>query len=309
MIGALAGFALVFVVTAVTVSALAAAMLGLVRRSGPLVARRAAMTAAILPVFAGVLAVGALVLQALAGADHCTVHDHHAHLCFAHGAHWGERSWVVVVLAIAGATFSARAVLAVAGYLRGDRSLRALHRTSALRDGVRIVPSERAFCFASRHGVFASSRVWAELSLDERTALLAHEQAHLGQHDLALRALLEAMLVFAAPLAADVIRGAWLRATERLCDAHAAGATSPETVARAMVSMCRLGSQPAPGFSFTPAAAELANRIRAVLDGAPLGIRAARTLAWMVLTICLALAVAGMAAAGPLHHGFETLLG
>ena len=314
MIGALAGFALVFVVTLVTTSSIAGLVLarstnGLQRR-GPLAERRAAEAAAIVPpVLAGV-AVGVLMLQSVIGIDHCTVHGHHAHLCFAHGGEWIERAWVVVVLAVAGVTFAARAAIAAVTYLRGAASIRALRAASEPCGDVRIVASERAFCFVARGGVYVSSRVWSKLADGERAALVAHDRAHERNGDLAKRLVLEIALVFSAPLVGDVMRATWLRASERLCDAHAADVTDPETVARAMVAMCRLGTaRPAASFAFTPVARELAGRIEAVLEGGPLGERAARGLVRVTISCCVMLALAGIAAAEPLHHAFETLLG
>jgi Zn-dependent protease with chaperone function len=211
---------------------------------------------------------------------------------------------------MAAATFVARALIMTITHIRGARSIRDLHRLSRQRGDVRIVESDRVFCFVARRGVFVSSRVWNTLPEGERAAVVAHEDAHLRQGDLRMRVVLEALLLFAAPLAGDRVRSAWLRATERLCDAHAASVTEPETVARAMVSMCRLGaSQPVPSFAFTPAARELADRIEAVLAGGPLGHGAAKTCARAAFVCCLALAVVGIVAAEPIHHAFETLLG
>lgn len=315
MTGAIAGFALVFIVTAVTVSALGALVLGAARgslqRLGPMAERRAAGAVAMAPVVVAMIAVAALVVQSTLGVDHCEVHDHHAHLCFTHGARWLERAWVVVALAVAAATFIGRAVITAASYVRGARSIRSLHAISHPHGNVRIVESDRAFCFVARRGVFVSSRVWSALPAGERDALVAHEQAHVRHGDLAKRVALEVLLLFTAPLVAERVRAAWLRASERLCDAHAATVVGdPETVARAMVSMCRIGSDhPASAFAFTPTVQELAARIQAVLAGGPLGHRAASVLGGVALVACLLLGVVGVAAAEPIHHAFETLLG
>lgn len=314
MIGAVAGFALVFAVTVVTVSALGAIALRAARRwlqgLGVLAERRAAEAVAIMPVVIGGIVIVVLVAQSLLGADHCQAHGHHAHLCFTHGAQWIERTWVVVVLAVACAMFVARAAIVAATYARGARSVRLLQRFSRLHGHLWIVDSDRAFCFVTRRGVFVSSRVWSDLPEEERDALVAHEQAHLRNGDLAKRLVLELFLLLAAPCAGEIVRDTWLRASERLCDAHAASIVGdPETVARAMVSMCRLGAQPTPGFAFTPLAAELAARIRAVLAEAPLGERAAAMLMRAGIVACVVVASVGIAAAGPVHHAFETLLG
>ena len=313
-VGALAGFVLVFVVTTVAMSTVCALALtgarGWLRRVGPLAEKRAAEAAAIVPVVVGLVAISALVVQGTVGLDHCQVHDHHAHLCFTHGAAWIERTWIVVTLAVATAIFVARAVIMAASYVRGAQSIRELHRVSRHEGNVSIVESARAFCFVARRGVFVSSRVWSSLPANERTAVIAHEHAHMRRGDLGRRFLLESLLLFAAPLAADRVRASWLRASERLCDADAAAATAPETVATAMVSMYRLrAAQPGPSFAFTPAANELAGRIQAVLAGGPLGERATVRMVRTTLVMCAAIAIAGIAAAEPLHHAFETLLG
>lgn len=312
--GALAGFALVFVVTLVTLSSAGALVLAACKtrlaRLGAMAERRAADAIAIVPVVVAAVVVGALVVQATLGVDHCVVHDHHAHLCFAHGTQWIERTWVVVSLAIALATVLARAVILVTAYLQGVASVRALHASSTPEGAVRVVASDRAFCFATRRGVFVSSRVWAALPERERAALVAHELGHLRHGDLGKRFMLELALLFAAPFVGDFVRALWLRSSERMCDAHAARVTDPQTVASAMVSMCKLGSaRPVAGFAFTPAARELAGRIEAVLAGGPLGERAARRILHAAVGACGAIAIAGTVAAEPLHHVFETLLG
>lgn len=314
-IGALAGFVLVFVVTVVTMSAVGGLVLGVARgwlqKLGPMAERRAAGIAALAPVVIAGVAVSALVLQSTLGVDHCEVHGHHAHLCFTHGAGWLEHTWVLVAIAVAAATFVSRAAIMAWSYIRGARSIRALYALSRQHGGVRIVESERAFCFAALRGVFVSSRVWSALSAGERDAVVAHEQAHLRHGDLYKRAVLEVMLLFAAPLVGERIRTVWLHASERLCDARAASAMGePETVARAMVSVCRIGgARPVSGFAFTPAAEDLAARVRAVLACGPLGERAAVALGRVALVSCIGLAIAGAVAAEPIHHAFETLLG
>jgi Zn-dependent protease with chaperone function len=312
-LGAFAGFALVFVLTAWTVSSLGAiaGARGWLRRLGPVAEQRAAEVAAVLPVVVALLAVATLVAQSALGVDHCKAHDHHAHLCITHGAQWIERTWVVVALAVAAATMLGRAVLVAGSYVRGARSVRALRRLSRQAGDVRLVDSERAFCFVTRDGIYVSSRAWSALPDGERAALVAHEAAHVHHGDLHRRAALEAVLVLAAPFVGDRLRGAWLHASERRCDARAAASIGePETVASAMISMCRLqAARPAPSFGFTPAADELAGRVQAVLAGGPLGERAAAVLARSVIVSCMVLAIIGLAAAEPIHHAFETLLG
>lgn len=314
-LGAFAGFALVFVVTTWTLSAIGALALAKARpwlqRVGPMAERRAAQAVAIVPVVLGVFAVVTLLIQSTMGVDHCEAHGHHAHLCITHGAQWIERSWVVVSLAIVSATMLGRMVVVAASFLRGARSIRELHALSRDAGDVRLVDSDRAFCFVARPGIYVSSRVWMSLSEGERAALVAHEAAHIRNGDLRTRAVLEAFLVFAAPLVGERVRTTWLAASERLCDAHAASVTGePETVASAMLAMCRLQAmRPVPAFGFTPTVEEVEGRVRAVLACGPLGERAAIVLGRGVVAFSVALVIAGVVAAETVHHAFETLLG
>lgn len=314
-LGAFAGFALVFVVTAWTISTLGAFALVYSRpwlqRVGPMAERRAAEAVAVVPIVVALLAVVTLLIQSTVGVDHCEAHGHHAHLCITHGAQWIERTWVVVALAVVAATVLGRMVIVAASFARGARSIRELHGLSRDAGDVRLIDSERPFCFVARSGIYVSSRVWSSLTEGERAALVAHETAHVHHGDLRKRAVLEALLVFSAPLVGDRVRNIWLQASERLCDAHAASVTGePETVASAMLSMCRLhASRPEPTFGFTPTADDVEGRVRAVLAGGPLGDRAAIVFARVVVASCVVLAIAGFVAAEPVHHAFETLLG
>lgn len=317
-LGSVAGFALVFVVIAWSLSLIASLVLrgarARLQRLGPMAERRAAELAAIVPVSLAVISVATLVMQSTLGVDHCEAHDHHAHLCVVHGALWIERIWVVVTLAVAGSAMLVRLGLLIASFVRGSQSIRELHALSREAGDVRIVDSERAFCFVAgvaRPSIYVSSRVWSSLSPSERSALIAHETAHVRQGDLRTRVVIEAFLVFAAPLVAERVRTCWLQASERLCDARAAGATGePASVASAMVSLCRLHtSRPVASLGFTPTAGELAGRVHAVLAGGPTGERAATLLGRGVLVTSLLLVGAAIVAAEPLHHAFETLLG
>ena len=314
----LAGFALVFVTVAWTLSSLGGLLLSSVRpsltRLGPLAERRAAEAVAIVPVLLAAVAVATLIAQSAIGVDHCEAHAHHAHLCLAHGAVWVERAWVVAALACFGAAVLTRVALLVTNGVRGARSIAQLRSVSTQAGDVRVVDSDRAFCFVAgvrRPTIYVSTRAWSALPQAERRALVAHESAHVHQGDLRRRIIIEAFLAFAAPLVGDRVRSAWMLATERLCDARAAETIGePEAVASAMVSLCRLNaSRPATTFGFTPTAQQLAQRVRAVLAGGPLGERAAIVLGRTVSIATLAVVGVIAIAAEPLHHVFETLLG
>lgn len=316
--GSVAGFALVFVVSAWALSAIAALAMACagarLERLGALVERRAAEAAAIVPVVLAALVVTVLVLQSLLGVDHCEAHDHHAHLCLTHGAAWTHRAWVVAALVGAGAAMLTRLALVLASVVRGVRNVRALHAISHEAGEVRLVESDRAFGFVSgRHqpAIYVSTRAWAGLSAAERRALVAHETAHVRHGDLRMRGVLEACLVLAAPLVGEQVRARWSRASERLCDARAAEVTGdPASVASALVSLCRLeASRPLGTFAFTPTADDLTHRVRAVLEAAPLGERPAAWLGRAVVIASLLIGGAAVLTAEPLHHAFETLLG
>jgi len=317
-LGSVAGFALVFVVCAWALSSIGGLVLHRSRRwlqrQGPMAERRAAEAVAVVPVVLAAVAVATLVLQSALGVDHCEAHDHHAHLCITHGAAWLERTSAMVTLAVAGAAMLVRLVLLVTSFARGARSIRELHALSRDAGDVRIVDSDRPFCFVAgptRPAIYVSSRVWSALSEAERSALVAHERAHVRHGDLYLRVALEVFLVAAAPLVGDRVRAMWLHAGERLCDAHAATVTGePANVASAMVALCRLNTpRPVASLGFTPTADELAGRVQAVLEGRPTGHRTAARLGRAVLTASLIVVGATIVASEPLHHVFETLLG
>lgn len=316
--GSLLGFGLVFVTVAWALSALGALALAGAQarllRIGAMAERRAAEAVAIVPVVLAATAVATLVAQSAIGQDHCEAHSHHAHLCLAHGAAWLDRPWVVATLAGIGAVIAARIALLIIAAVRGARSIALLRAVGADVGEVCVVDSDRGFCFVAGHRrptIFVSTRAWRSLDEAERRALVAHESAHVRQGDLGRRILMESLLALAVPLVADRVRALWMMATERLCDARAVEETGePEAVASAMVSLCRLNvSRPAGAFGFTPAAEQLAHRVRAVLSGAPIGNRAALVLWRSVVVAAFVLVGFAALAAEPLHHAFETLLG
>ncbi len=316
--GSLIGFALVFVLVTWTLSAtlLLAVWIGRrrLRQRGPAAERRAAELAAAIPVLVGLAVVGVLAARSQLGVDHCQLHDHHAHLCFAHGGAWIERAWAVALVAAAAVLALTRLGALVASLIRSQRSLSRLRRASHASAGITWVDTPHALCFVAgiwRPQIFVSTGVWAGLGDDERAAMLAHERAHIRHRDVARRLAVEMLSSVGAPLATSVLRGVWDPATERLCDARAAEeARSGEVVARAMVQACRLGvrSSPVPA-AFAPAVHTLTDRVQAVLDREPTGDRAAQLLAGLVLSVAIGLSLVAAAYAEPLHHLLETLLG
>lgn len=317
--GALVGFAMVFVLTAWTVSALVYLMFGVTRRRlrrlGPAAERRITALAGALPLLLGATVVATLVIRSIAGHDHCPAHDHHAHLCVAHGDAWIERPWAVALVAAAAAVLLARLSMLGGALLRGRRALAQVRAASTRLAEIRLVDSQRPFCFVAglrRPEIYVSTAAWHGLDADEREAMLAHERGHVRHHDLAWRSLIEVVTAFGAPLMPAPLLARWEHATERLRDDDAAVALgAPEDVAGAMVHLCRLGASPAGAGSvgFTPMPGALNDRVEALLAGGPRGERAAVALglSWLALVTAVAIAIATHAE--PLHHALESLLG
>lgn len=317
----LIGFGLVFLLVAgVSSAAITSAMLvgqrALARR-GAAVERCAAALAAVLPVAFATAVIAVLAIQSVTAADHCTAHSHHAHLCLWHGAAWAEHAWAVAALAGSAAIIAMRGGALAIGLWRGHVAVSWLRTVGgSASEQVRIVESDRAFCFVAglrRPSVFASTRARAALESDEWTAMLAHEMSHIAHRDLAHRLRLELLLLFAAPLAGAAIRERWDAATERLRDADAADAVGdPDAVASALVRMARHASAlPSAAIaSFTAGGARLlAVRVQALLGGAPRGERAATRIGYAALAASIAAIAGTLAFSGPLHHALETLLG
>ncbi|MGE0400853.1 MAG: M56 family metallopeptidase [Kofleriaceae bacterium] len=307
--GALVGFGALAVILVTVFSASATAIVAAsgVRRSGPAAERSAAAWALLAPVALALAIVVTLGVLGAIGDDHCVGHDHHAHFCLVHGAAWLERPWAVVVAVAASATFLARIVAVIARRWRAARAIRQVQRVADRDKRVRIAISDRVFCFVAGHRpeIFVSSRAWDALGEDERDAMIAHERAHIEHGDLWLGPVVEAAAVVAAPLCGSWLRARWSVASEQLCDTQAATATSPETVASALVRLCRAGHAQHVPAGFTATGDELDERVRAVLADAPTGERLGRR-AWGALFVALA-TIALLAT--PLHHLLETLLG
>jgi beta-lactamase regulating signal transducer with metallopeptidase domain len=328
----LIGFALVFLLACGVLSSALTCGLALARpwlaRLGPAAERRAAEIAASLPILLALVLVAVLVARAGLMPDHCTAHDHHAHLCLEHGSGWAELPWVVAFVALGTTMIVARLAMLGGVLLRGHVAVARLRRVSRpvsqpvsqpvgqIDEDVHMVESSRAFCFVAglyRPAIYTSTAAWQGLAHDEREAMLAHERAHVRGRDLARRAALELLACFAAPFAPRFLRRSWERATERLRDTQAATAVgAPDAVARAIVRLSRLGAgRPVPGVAAFPAddGRALAERVQSLLAEQPAGEQAARTLGRAMTGTAVAIGLAAVALAEPLHHALETLLG
>ena len=312
------GFALVFVLLVIALSATATGVVqltsGVLRRRGPEAERRAVELAALMPVVLALSLVTTLIVQAYVGDDHCTQHGHHAHLCVVHGGEWSQRPWVVAVVAAAAAVLAARLAVLAGRLVRATRSIARLRGVSALAGDVRLVESPHAFCFVAglrTPEIYASTTAWHGLADDEREAMVAHERGHVAHGDVRRRLGLDLLLAFSAPLSAGALARRWAHATERLRDADAARAAGdPDPVARAMLRLCRLERGAAvAGLGFAGQGRLLTERIEALLAAGPSGRLAARVLSIASLTAAIALAAVTAGLAGPIHHLLETLLG
>lgn len=316
-LGSLVGFGFVFVLVAWTCSL--ALMLAIrackhrLRRLGPAAERRVVELAAAIPVILGVAVVAVLVLRSHLGVDHCEEHHHHAHLCLWHGAPWSERSWAVALVTVVGGIAFARTAILAVTTLRYRRLIARLRTVSRHEDDIWRIETPHAVCFVAgfrEPEIFVSSGAWNALDDDEREAMLAHERAHVLHRDVARRFVVDVLLFAGAPFP-SVLRDAWDSATERLCDARAAiDVGGGESVASAMVKVCRLGIQtrwsPA---NFTPPAVALTDRVNAVLEDQPTGDRAARVVLALVLTALSAVVFIAAIQSGSLHDVLESLLG
>lgn len=315
-LGSLVGFGMVFLVVAWVLSLTATGGLRVCRTRllaiGPAAERRAVELVAAIPVVIAVALVAVLLVRSQVGVDHCEVHDHHAHLCLAHGDAWTDQVWAVVVgTLVMTITLCRFASLAIRG-LRQRAAVARLRRVARREHGVWWVDTAHALCFVSGFRapeIFVSTGVWAILDETERAAMLAHERAHVRQRDVARRFVLDLLLIVGAPFAAT-LRQAWDSATERLCDARAASDVGDaESVASAMVKVYRLGVRHSFATSFTPPGDLLAERVEALLDAKPAGDPAAKRLLGRVVVGALALVVVAALNAEALHHLLESLLG
>ena len=145
---------------------------------------------------------------------------------------------------------------------------------------------------------------------DERGAMLAHEHAHIRHRDIARRIVLDILLCVGAPLA-SVIRRLWDSATERLCDARAAAETGDsESVASAMVKVCRLGVRPElSAASFPPPGHSVEERVHAVLGERSTGDRASCILLVVSAATVLSIVLVASAYSATVHDMLEAVLG
>ncbi|MEZ4398822.1 MAG: M56 family metallopeptidase [Kofleriaceae bacterium] len=316
ILGGIVGFGVVFVLVTLVASALGGGVLASAARAlaarGPAAERRAAALAAVIPPLVGAAVVAALLLHSVTSVDHCQAHDHHAHLCVAHGGAWLARPWAVAVAAAAFVITVGRATLLLATLVAAHARVQALASVAHAVDDVRVVDSPRWFCFvagARRPTIYASTSALCALTDDERAAMLAHERAHVQARDVLWKRLLTAATLAAAPLVRGFVLARWDDATERLRDRDAARVTDPTAVAHALLAMCRGNVVAVAGLGYAPGPSALARRITSVLTPPADERGTPRRLAVVAGAAGVAAALVLVTCADPIHHAFETLLG
>jgi hypothetical protein len=311
----LIGFGLALAVTTLVASGL---LLGLfagvhawLGRRGDAAVQHAGTWALVGPVVLGLLVAGALIVRSLlvvgaGGPDHCQEHPQHLHLCVAHGL-WSSSPLAVGLLAGYGVAVVVRLGLLGWRRARARVAIATLRLVAAERErGLALVPSGRVFVFVADRVVYASTAAWDVLSVEERQAVLAHEQAHVERRDARRLLLLEIAAAFTIPWLAPRAIAAWRAAGEHLCDRAASDRLGdPVPVASALVTLARRAT-PSPGLAFIDGSrSSVVARVEAVLAPAPRARSQVRFFAF---------AAAGIAALviillDPLHHALETLLG
>ncbi len=322
--GSLFGFGAVFLASSWLGSMLAcSAVLAVAHRlraHGPIVERRAASIALLLPPILALGATGILAAYSwLNPADHCAVHGHHLHLCLHHGGAWAEQTGVALAVLAAGLAVTVRTAWLIVRMARAPLAMARLlavaePATTVAGVPVLLVPASLPFCFTTglrKPRIYIATAAWTRLGAGERDAVLAHELAHVRQGDLQQSLMLAGLAGLGLPGLSGEVRQLWHRATERLCDRLAAVAVGePETVASALLQLAVLKQdQPhALAVAFGPTCA-VTERVEAVLAGGSDGRKSGNALAALAIAATGALLVGAVLGVDPLHHAIESLLG
>lgn len=286
----------------------------------PAVASIAVMTAALAPTFGWI-------------ADHCLrafeLHTH-PHICAAHHV---ATEPALPLLSLAGLLLArlAQTGLRLAWHARralaAQRALELVASTESPGDtpvgilssgpGLRVLPFDEPQAFVLglwRPRLYVTAGLLSSAHREHLEPVLAHEHAHLRRRD-SLRSLVSSLaLAFHLPGIAGWLERQLARAHELAADAEAAAAVqSPERVARALVQLTRVQRRmPASALAGALAGmlafggAEVEARVTSLLDPRPRRDQPrARTIAWVAAIACVLLG----AAADPVHHGVEMLLG
>jgi Zn-dependent protease with chaperone function len=289
---------------------------GRIARAHPARRARAAWTVAVLPgAFPALLVALCFAPGALAALglhdDHCTRHPEHAHLCFAH-ARGALTPALAGILAVAATALAAAGVRGTVGLARGRRWIARVRRGAvALAPDVCLIESRAPFSVAAgllRPRVLVASALARVLPPPQLGAVIEHERAHARRRDPLVRLAARALSWGHLPSVRRTLLAELALASEQACDAEAARRLGDRLlVAEAILAVERLlaAGEPAeaaelPAFG----GSAVAERVGALLGSEP--PVPVRGTGWVVAT---ALAGAALAAADPLHHATEHLLG
>lgn len=251
---------------------------------------------------------------------HCSAHDHHPHVCFAHSAL--AEPLLLPAAALLGvwlAVVLPGAVRLGVALVRSARHVREVRRLPATRVGetdVRFVDAglPAAFTAGVRSPFIVLDRaLWAALTEPDRQAVLHHERGHVDRAD-TLTALVLRVCLALQPWLPRSLFARWQHAAELDCDRHAAEHVGDASaVAQALVSVGRLRT----GRPVTDSAllgvfgAEgLEARVTALLGPGEASPRARRNDVIAILLPVLGLLALVLVWPGDLlHHALETLVG
>lgn len=235
--------------------------------------------------------------------DHCLPHDHHPHLCLAHGRWLPSGSlWGSVALLGAVATFLwMRLVLRV---FRAHRMVLTLLRVSRKQGAIQVLPTPRPMAFTAgllRPRTVVSDAVLANLPAEDLDIVISHEEGHAHRRDALWRFVLEALTLGMPRSSRTLLLEDFSLAGEEVCDRRTIrGQVTPDRVAEVLLRMQRLGCLQPEGVAGATGS-HLARRVKALLgDPYPPRPRWMKAV-WLAPLLLLA--------ADPVHHLAETLLG
>jgi Zn-dependent protease with chaperone function len=319
---------------AFAVSALAGALAVASRRAldalTPAAQARVLLVLALLPAVASI----AVMIAALAPtfgwiADHClrAIELHtHPHICAAHHVATEPALPLLILVGLLLArlaqtglrlAWQARRALAARRALELVASAAIPGDTPAEISGLRVLPFDEPQAFVLglwRPRLYVTAGLLSSAHREHLEPVLAHEHAHLRRRDSIRRLVSSLALAFHLPGIAGWLERQLARAHELAADAEAAAVVqSPERVARALVQLTRVqrrmpSSALAGGLAGMLAfgGAEVEARVTSLLDPRPRCDQPrARTITLVAAIACVLLG----AAADPVHHGVEMLLG
>lgn len=281
-----------------------------------------AFVAALVPALVVIIAIVAgvfptiLVAFGVSGADHCTQHVHHPHLCLVHFG--GLRPAAAVLGASTLAVFIVRAIALTARHARTSKSIAHLERLGTVADETGAfplveLPGMPRVCHAVgafRRRVLVSQALVERLTAGAWSAVRAHEEEHLRRRDPLAMIIVEAALLFVPPLLSSALGRAFRRAAEAACDAAAAREVGDGvTVAEGLLEAARIVGSTEPGYLGAPAATELSleERVRDLLEHEPSAARKSFGFVAVGL-VTVGLCALGFSYDDALHHALETLL-